>query len=48
MNGKKLTFTYLVTYLAIGGLGFALFPAETLKLFFSNGDFVDITINNRI
>ena len=37
-----MTFTYLVTYLAIGGIGFALFPAETLALFFSNGDYGDI------
>lgn len=42
MKAKKLTLTYLSAYLAIGGIGFALFPAQILKLFFSNGDYGDI------
>ncbi len=42
MKARKLTLTYLTTYLAIGGIGFALFPYQTLKLFFSNGDYGDI------
>lgn len=42
MKAKKLALTYLTTYLAIGGVGFAFFPSQTLKLFFSNGDYGDI------
>ncbi len=33
---------YLVSYLAIGGIGFTFFPSPTLKLFFSNGEYGDI------
>lgn len=42
MKLKKLTFTYLYTYLAIGGVGLAFFPAAVLKLFLSTGDYGDI------
>jgi len=42
MKAKKITLTYLVTYLAIGGLGFTLFPNQVLDLFLSNGDYGDI------
>ena len=42
MKVKKLALTYLTTYLAIGGIGFAFFPSETLRLFFSSGDYGDI------
>ena len=42
MKAKKITLTYLVTYLAIGGIGFTLFPNQTLELFLSNGDYGDI------
>ena len=42
MKAKKITLTYLVTYLAIGGLGFTLFPNQVLELFLSNGDYGDI------
>ena len=39
MNSYKLSLGYLVTYLAIGGLGFALLPTFTMKLFLANGDY---------
>ena len=42
MKAKKLTLTYVVIYLAIGGLGFMFFPKQVLKLFLSNGDYGDI------
>ncbi len=42
MKAKKITLTYLVAYLAIGGLGFTLFPNQVLELFLSNGDYGDI------
>lgn len=42
MSFKKITWTYLYSYLLAGGFGFAFFPAITLKLFFSNGDYGDI------
>jgi len=42
MRAKKLTLTYLITYLAIGGLGFLLFPDQTLTLFLSDGIYGDI------
>ena len=42
MKAKKLTLTYLTTYLGIGGIGFAFFPSQILKLFFSNGDYGDV------
>ena len=42
MKARKITLTYLTTYLTIGGVGFALFPAQTLELFFSNGNYGEI------
>jgi hypothetical protein len=36
---KRIAFVYLISYLAVAAIGFALFPALTLKLFFSNGDY---------
>ena len=42
MKAKKITLTYLVTYLAIGGLGFTLFPKQVLALFLSTGEYGDI------
>ena len=42
MKAKKITLTYLVTYLAIGGIGFTLFPNQILELFLSNGSYGDI------
>ena len=42
MKAQKITLAYLVTYLAIGGLGFTLFPNQVLQLFLSNGDYGDI------
>ena len=42
LKAKKLTLTYVTTYLAIGGIGFALFPYQILELFLSNGNYGDI------
>ena len=42
MKAKKMTLAYLVTYLAIGGFGFTLFPNQILKLFLSNGSYGEI------
>ena len=39
---KRLTMSYLASYLVVGGLGLAFFPAFTLNLFQSNGDYGDI------
>ncbi len=39
---KAITFWYLAAYLLFGGIGFAFFPQETLRLFQSNGDYGDI------
>lgn len=39
---KKIMLTYLASYLFLGGAGFALAPAFTLRLFLSNGDYGDI------
>lgn len=39
MGLRRLTLTYLVAYLAVGGLGFALLPETTMDLFQSNGDY---------
>lgn len=36
------TLSYVVAYLAIGGLGFALFPKQALDLFQANKDYDDI------
>ena len=42
MKLKKIAWIYLISYLAIGGVGFAFFPAETQQLFLSNVDYGDI------
>ena len=42
MKAKKITLTYLITYLAIGGVGFTLFPNQILELFLSNGNYGEI------
>lgn len=39
---KKLSWTYLATYLLVGGLGFAFLPELSLKLFLSDGNYGDI------
>lgn len=44
MNGRKLSFGYLVAYLAVGGLGLALMPTMALQLLFSNGTYDDIMV----
>jgi len=36
---KRIAFVYLISYLAVAAVGFGLFPALTLKLFLSNGDY---------
>jgi len=36
---KKVAFIYLISYLSVAAIGFGLFPALTLKLFLSNGDY---------
>ena len=36
---KKIAFIYLISYLSVTAVGFGLFPALTLKLFLSNGDY---------
>lgn len=42
MDLRKITLSYLVTYLAIGGIGFAILPEQTMDLFQSNGDYGDV------
>ena len=42
MNLKRISLTYVVTYLMIGGLGLAMIPDLLLKLFQSNQDYGDI------
>ena len=42
MKLKNIAWIYLISYLAVGGVGFALFPIETQKLFLSNVDYGDI------
>lgn len=42
MKAKKLTLTYVITYLAVGGLGLAFFPGQILKLFLSNGNYGEV------
>ena len=42
MTLKKIAWIYLISYLAVGGIGFALFPMETQELFLSNVDYGDI------
>ena len=39
---KRITLSYLATYLLFGGLGLAFTPQLTLDLFQSNGDYGDI------
>jgi len=39
---KRIAFIYLISYLAVAALGFGLFPALTMKLFLSNGDYGEI------
>ncbi len=36
---KRIAFIYLISYLGVAALGFGLFPALTLKLFLSSGDY---------
>jgi len=42
MKTKRLTLIYLVTYLAVGGLGFLFFPKQILQLFLSDGQYGEI------
>jgi len=42
MNLKRISLTYVVTYLMIGGFGLAVVPDLFLKLFQSNQDYGDI------
>lgn len=42
MKARRMTLTYLATYLLLGGVGFASFPAPVLQLFQSTGDYGDI------
>lgn len=42
MDLRRLTLTYLVTYLAVGGLGFSFAPEFTMDLFQSDGDYGDV------
>jgi hypothetical protein len=39
---QRLTLIYLATYLLIGGCGFLIAPALSLRLLFSNGAYDDI------
>jgi uncharacterized protein YjeT (DUF2065 family) len=39
---QRLTLIYLATYLLMGGLGFLIAPALSLRLLFSNGAYDDI------
>ncbi len=36
---KRIAFIYLISYLGVAALGFGLFPALTMRLFLSNGDY---------
>ena len=42
MHPKKLTLSYVTTYLAIGGLGLSFFPQQMLQLFLSNGEYGEV------
>jgi len=42
MKAQKITLTYLVTYLAIGAIGFLLIPDQILDLFLSTGSYGEI------
>ena len=39
---KRISFIYLISYLAVTGISFAFFPAMTMELFLSNGDYGEI------
>jgi hypothetical protein len=39
---KRISLTYVASYLLMGGAGFAFAPALTLRLFFSNGEYGDV------
>jgi uncharacterized protein YjeT (DUF2065 family) len=39
---QRLTFVYLGSYLVVGGLGFLLAPAWTLRLLFAQGSYGDV------
>ncbi len=39
---QRWSLSYVVTYLAVGGLGFAIFPRQTRDLFLSNRDYDDV------
>ncbi len=39
---KKVTLTYLASYLFIGGIGFGFIPEMALKLFMSTGSYGEI------
>ena len=39
---KRLSLTYVASYLLLGGAGLAFAPAMALKLFFSTGDYGDV------
>jgi hypothetical protein len=39
---KRLTLTYVAAYLLIGGIGLALVPSLTLRVFLSTGDYGDV------
>jgi hypothetical protein len=41
-NMKRITLTYLATYLFLGGVGLLFVPDFTLKIFQSNGSYGDI------
>lgn len=42
MKLKKIAFVYLISYLGVAAIGFALLPALTFKLFLSTGDYGEI------
>jgi hypothetical protein len=39
---QRLTFVYLGSYLVVGGVGFLLAPAWTLRLLFAQGSYGDV------
>ena len=42
MKLKRIAWTYLTGYLALGGIGFAFFPTETQKIFLSDIDYGNV------
>ncbi len=42
MQLKRLTMTYVASYLAVGGVGLLLLPDLALSLLLSNGDYGDV------